>query len=111
MKRFTTRVDAATLTNEIRAFRLRLERRTTHQYYPHARQLYDWLIRPIAAELEKHQVDTLVIVPDGALRTIPLAALHDGEQLPRRALRAGHDAGSHADRPAPDRARRARRCC
>lgn len=81
MKRFTTRVDADTLTNEIRAFRMRLEKRTTHQYYPHARQLYDWLIRPIAAELEKHKVDTLVIVPDGALRTIPLAALHDGEQF------------------------------
>ena len=81
MKRFTTRVDQATLTSEIRAFRLRLERKTTHQYYPHARQLYEWLIRPIAAELEKHKVDTLVIVPDGALRTIPLAALHDGEQF------------------------------
>jgi CHAT domain-containing protein len=81
MKRFTTRVDAATLTREIRALRTRLERKTTHQYYPHARQLYDWLIRPIAAELQKHKVDTLVIVPDGALRTIPLAALHDGEQF------------------------------
>jgi CHAT domain-containing protein len=81
MKRFTTRVDAARLTSEIRAFRTRLERRTTHQYYPHARQLYDWLIRPIAAELEKYQVETLVIVPDGALSTIPLAALHDGERF------------------------------
>jgi CHAT domain-containing protein len=81
MKRFTTRVDAARLTNEIRAFRMRLERRTTHQYYPHARQLYDWLIRPLAAELERHQVETLIIVPDGALRTIPLAALHDGERF------------------------------
>lgn len=81
MKRFTTRVDAARLTAEVRALRTRLERKTTHQYYPHARQLYDWLIRPIAAELERHGIDTLVIVPDGALRTIPLAALHDGEQF------------------------------
>ena len=81
MKRFTTRVPADALTGEIRAFRLLLEKRTTHQYYPHARKLYDWLIAPIAAELDKQQVDTLVIVPDGALRTIPLAALHDGEQF------------------------------
>lgn len=81
IKRFTTRVPADTLTSEIRAFRLLLEKRTTHQYYPHARKLYDWLIAPIAAELDKHGVDTLVIVPDGALRTIPLAALHDGEQF------------------------------
>jgi CHAT domain-containing protein len=81
MKRFTTAVDADTLTREIRSFRLLLEKRTTHQYYPHARRLYDWLIRPIAAELERQRIDTLVIVPDGALRTIPLAALHDGENF------------------------------
>jgi CHAT domain-containing protein len=81
MKRFTTRVDADTLTREIRSFRLLLEKRTTHQYYPHARQLYDWLIRPIAAELDRQRIDTLVIVPDGALRTIPLGALHDGGQF------------------------------
>jgi CHAT domain-containing protein len=81
LQRFTARVDAATFTREIRAFRTRLERRTTHQYYPHARQLYDWLIGPIAAVLESQKVDTLVIVPDGALRTIPLAALHDGERF------------------------------
>ena len=81
MKRFTTRVDADTLTAEIRSFRQLLEKRTTHQYYPHARKLYDWLIRPIAADLERQRVDTLVIVPDGALRTIPLSALHDGERF------------------------------
>ena len=81
MKRFTSRVDAQTLTAEIRSFRLLLEKRTTHQYYPHARKLYGWLIEPIAAELEKEKIDTLVVVPDAALRTIPLAALHDGHDF------------------------------
>ncbi len=42
--------------------------------------LYDWLIRPIAADLEKSQVKTLVFVLDGVLQGIPLAALHDGKQ-------------------------------
>lgn len=41
-------------------------------------QLYDWLIRPIAADLG--QVDTLVFVPDGTLRNIPMAVLYDGNQ-------------------------------
>lgn len=81
IRRFTTPVDAATLTREIRAFRLLLGKRTTHQYLPHAQKLYDWLIRPIAATLEKSGIDTLVIVPDAALRTIPLGALHDGQQF------------------------------
>ncbi|HEY9617253.1 MAG TPA: CHAT domain-containing protein, partial [Microcoleaceae cyanobacterium] len=41
-------------------------------------QLYDWLIRPIAEHLG--QVDTLVFVPDGALRNIPMGVLYDGQQ-------------------------------
>ena len=81
MRRFTSPVGSAELTREIRSFRLRLEKRTTHQYLPHAQKLYDWLLRPVAAELEKAGIDTLVIVPDGALRTIPLGALHDGKQF------------------------------
>jgi len=81
MRRFTTPVSAERVTREIRALRHLLEKRTTHQYLPHAQQLYDWLIRPISAALEKAHIDTLVIVPDGALRTIPLGALYDGQQF------------------------------
>jgi len=81
MKRFTVPVSAATLTQDVRTFRKQLETRTTHRYYVQARTLYDWLIKPIEGELETHKVDTLVFVPDGALRTIPLAALHDGKQF------------------------------
>jgi len=62
-------------------FRRRLEKRTTHQYLPHAQRLYKWIIGPIETELTNQAVDTLVIVPDGALRTIPMAALHDGKQF------------------------------
>lgn len=43
------------------------------------RTLYDWLIRPIAADLTTRGVTTLVIVPDSLLRNVPLAALYDGE--------------------------------
>lgn len=43
-----------------------------------AQYLYDRLIRPLEPDLREHQIDTLVIVPDGALRTVPFSALHDG---------------------------------
>ncbi|MFQ3626562.1 MAG: CHAT domain-containing protein [Cyanobacteriota bacterium] len=43
-----------------------------------SQQVYDWLIRPIAAQLTENQ--TLVFVLDGALRNVPMAALHDGRQ-------------------------------
>ncbi len=81
LKRVRVPVTAATLTKEVGAFRHRLEKRTTQQYRPHAQQLYDWLIRPILPLLEAQPIDTLVIVPDGPLRTIPFAALHDGKQF------------------------------
>ncbi len=74
-------VDGKSLAAEAQAFRRRLEKRTTHEYLPHARRLYAWLIRPIEAQLKANGIDTLVFVPDGPLRGIPLAALHDGRRF------------------------------
>ncbi|HEY9852724.1 MAG TPA: CHAT domain-containing protein [Leptolyngbyaceae cyanobacterium] len=45
-----------------------------------SQQVYDWLIKPIEAELKSSSVQTLVFVLDGALRNIPMAALYNGEQ-------------------------------
>ncbi|NJN88261.1 MAG: CHAT domain-containing protein, partial [Leptolyngbyaceae cyanobacterium SL_7_1] len=54
-------------------------RRVTSQLAPQTRQFYDWLIRPVAADLEASGVQTLVFVLDGALRNVPMGALNDGE--------------------------------
>jgi CHAT domain-containing protein len=45
-----------------------------------AQQVYDWLIRPVEAELANSGVKTLAFVPDGAFRNIPLSGLYDGKQ-------------------------------
>jgi CHAT domain-containing protein len=81
LKRFTVDVGADALTAEVRDFRHNLETRTTYGYLAQAQQLYDWLIRPIRGMLAEKQINTLVFVPDGALRTVPFAALHDGEKF------------------------------
>src|SRR5690349_10304490 len=81
LKRFSSPTDAQTLTAEVRRFRQKLEKRTTREFLPHAQRLYDWLIRPIEADLTAAKIDTLVFVPDGPLRTVPMAALHDGKQF------------------------------
>ncbi|NER33960.1 MAG: CHAT domain-containing protein [Oscillatoria sp. SIO1A7] len=44
-----------------------------------SQQVYDWIIRPAAKEIEESGVETLAFVLDGLLRNIPMAALHDGE--------------------------------
>ena len=81
LKRLLVPVGAETITQEVRQFRRRLEKRTTREYLPHAQKLYDWLIRPLEPDLAAFPIDTVVFVPDGALRTIPMAALHDGKQF------------------------------
>ncbi|MEO8890071.1 MAG: CHAT domain-containing protein, partial [Coleofasciculaceae cyanobacterium] len=45
-----------------------------------SQQIYDWLIRPAETKLAGNNVETLVFVLDDALRNLPMAALHDGEQ-------------------------------
>lgn len=81
LKRFSVHVEKETLTREIQRFRWALEKRTTREYLPHAQALYDWLIRPLEPDLKSLTSDTLVFVPDGPLRMIPMAALHDGKEF------------------------------
>ena len=81
MKKVTVAMNRAELTAQIRTLRLYLEKRTTRQYLPAAQALYKALILPIEPWLKEQSVDTLVFIPDGSLRTIPLAALHDGNQF------------------------------
>jgi CHAT domain-containing protein len=80
-KLYTTRVPSEEVEKVVRGFRGTLERRITHQYRRPSRTVYDWLIRPVAADLEAEDINTLVIVPDGVLRLIPMSALHDGEKF------------------------------
>ena len=77
----TSPVALDALDTEVNKLREALEKPSRREYLPPARQLYEWIIRPLAPLLERGQIDTLVTVPDGPLRTIPLAALHDGDDF------------------------------
>lgn len=79
---FTTPIGRDRMTEEIRALRVRIERYDgRHQYLDNAQTLYSWLIAPLEAKLKSENIGTLVFVPDGPLRTIPMAALHDGQRF------------------------------
>ena len=47
---------------------------------PLAESLYTWLIEPLEGDLAQANAEMLLYAPDGQLRYVPLAALHDGEQ-------------------------------
>lgn len=55
--------------------------RETDRFLAPARQLYQWLIQPLDAELQAQKVKNLVFIPDAGLRSLPIAALNDGNQF------------------------------
>lgn len=81
LEQFTVPVTAAQVNGEVHDFRGKLEKRATSQYLKPARQLYDWIVRPMEASLASHAVQTLVFIPDGSLRSIPMAALNNGREF------------------------------
>jgi CHAT domain-containing protein len=48
---------------------------------PELQQMYNWLLRDTIADLDKQPIETLAFVLDGALRNLPVAALHDGKNF------------------------------
>ncbi len=80
LRQYTVKVDEKELTKVAREFRVQLQQPTTGRYQESAQQLYNWLIQPVEKDLEGENIQTLVFVPDGALRSIPIAALSDGNQ-------------------------------
>ena len=49
------------------------------RFQPLTESLYDWLVRPFEGELAASEVETLVFVPDGVLRNVPMGSLHTGD--------------------------------
>ncbi|MGM9480659.1 CHAT domain-containing protein [Roseateles sp. NT4] len=58
-----------------------------------SQRLYDRLLRPLQATLEELHADTLVLVPDSALRMVPFGALHDGRRFAIEQYALGDVAG------------------
>lgn len=50
-------------------------------YLPASQTLYQWMIAPLVPELEARRVNTLIFCLGGGLRSLPVAALHDGQQF------------------------------
>jgi len=79
LQRFSSPVSRGEATATARRLRLGLERASAgDSYLEPARSLHRWLMAPAESWLGARNVTTLVVVPSGALRTIPFGALHDG---------------------------------
>ncbi|HIK08635.1 MAG TPA: CHAT domain-containing protein [Trichormus sp. M33_DOE_039] len=75
-------IDSQAFREEINKFRIGLENYGDITYNPQqAQHLYDWIIKPFVDDLESLQINTLVFIQDAILRSVPMAALHDGEKF------------------------------
>lgn len=54
---------------------------SAQEYLPLARQVYDWVIRPVQADIAASGVKTLVFVLDAPMLNLPMAVLNDGQQF------------------------------
>ena len=80
IRRYTVAASREDVQRIVNTFAAQLRRRFS-DYGENARQLYDWLLRPMEAFLEKEKIDTIIFVPDGKLRLVPVGALHDGNRF------------------------------
>ncbi|HEY9652255.1 MAG TPA: CHAT domain-containing protein [Coleofasciculaceae cyanobacterium] len=78
------RVDGATpqqVYKDAAQFRTEITKITSRPrtYLPAAQKMYQWLLAPLEKDLEARGIKNLVFVMDTGLRSVPLAALHDGQ--------------------------------
>ncbi|WP_193933253.1 CHAT domain-containing protein [Coleofasciculus sp. LEGE 07092] len=55
--------------------------RNPEGYLAGAKQMYQWLIEPLEKDLETQQINHLSFIMDIGLRSLPVAALHDGNRF------------------------------
>lgn len=79
------KVPAETLLANVTKLRARVEEveftpQQEKAFNRQSKQIYDQIIAPMTADLDRTKPQTLVFVLDGALRNMPMSALYDGKQ-------------------------------
>ncbi|BAY85944.1 hypothetical protein NIES267_54500 [Calothrix parasitica NIES-267] len=77
---YTTYIKAVELEKTIEKLQYSLRQpEQVNQVKNISEKIYNWLIQPLEADLQKNKIETLVFVLDGNLRNIPMAVLYDSK--------------------------------
>jgi len=79
--RYTNYANEEEIITALTDYRASLRDTESLDYLEQAQKLYNWVMRPIDAQLQAMKIETVVFVMDSGLRVIPPAALHDGKQF------------------------------
>jgi CHAT domain-containing protein len=74
-----TRAEVMQMARELR--RTVSDRTNRSGFLVPAQKMYQWLAAPLEQDLQQQGIKNLVYIMDSGLRSIPLAALHDGKQF------------------------------
>jgi len=78
---YSSAIPQSELENNIQEMRRSLRRTSVEkERLEIAQNLYNLLIEPAEAELQKNNIKTLAFVLDGSIKNLPMAALFDGQQ-------------------------------
>ncbi len=81
LRNYTTNIPQEKVESTVASLRKYLTDVTaTYQVKEQSQKIYEWLIRPLEAELSNSGIATLVFVLDGELRNIPMGVLYDAQQ-------------------------------
>ena len=73
--------DEIALDSIINQFNIAIADRYSRKYLPPAKQLYKWLFAPFESYLQAENIDTILLCTGPKLRSLPFAALNDGEKF------------------------------
>lgn len=76
-----THQQVVTVADELRAAVATPDQTLNQAYRQPAQQLYQWLIQPVLADLQQQGIGNLVFIPDVRLRSLPYAALMQGDRF------------------------------
>lgn len=81
LKRIKVEIDSDIISKTILSLRRHIENwEEIFIFINDAKNLYEWIIRPIEKELTTNDVQTIIISPDGQLCLLPFSVLYDGNQ-------------------------------
>ncbi len=81
LRHYTTSISENELEKMVQKMRRAIRRNfLKKQHFAICQEIYNLLVKPLEADLAASEIKTLTFVLDGALKNVPLAALHDGKQ-------------------------------
>ncbi len=80
LKNYSSPVEKSVLEVKARGLLRHLISRTD-DYADASKTLYDLIVRPLDTDLKNEKIEHIIFVPDGVLRSVPMAVLNDGKQF------------------------------